>query len=169
MNNHSEDIDPWYKQLWPWIIIGLPATAVIASLHMVYVAFSNQDPLVQDEYYKEGLAINQVKANDFLAKELGLNAEILFDELTGEVIIKLQPSQTDSNITLNLTHPFDKQQDFILPAKLAPSGAYIAQLSHANQQRWYLQLQNESETPEKAWRLKGEIDLSKQRKITLKP
>lgn len=169
MNLNIQDTKPWYKQLWPWIIIGLPATAVVASLHMVYVAFTHQDPLVKDEYYKEGLAINQVKANDFLAKELGLNAKLLFDEVTGEVIINLTPSQTDQKVTLNLTHPFDKRQDFILTATLAPSGAYIAQLTHANQQRWYLQLENVTANPEKAWRLKGEINLSNQRQITLQP
>lgn len=29
---------PWYRQFWPWFVISLPATAVIASLVTVWIA-----------------------------------------------------------------------------------------------------------------------------------
>jgi hypothetical protein len=43
---------PWYKQFWPWFIIALPASAVIASFISLWLAVSNPDQLVvtEDEY-----------------------------------------------------------------------------------------------------------------------
>ena len=68
------DTKPWYRQFWPWFIIALPASAVIAGLTTVYIAFDEPDGLVVDDYYKEGLAINQTLARDQRAAQLGLSA-----------------------------------------------------------------------------------------------
>jgi len=44
---------PWYKQFWPWFIIALPASAVIASFITLYLAVSRPDHMVvDDEEYK---------------------------------------------------------------------------------------------------------------------
>jgi len=40
---------PWYKQFWPWFIIALPTSAVIASFISLWLAISNPDQLVVDE------------------------------------------------------------------------------------------------------------------------
>jgi hypothetical protein len=53
------DTLPWYRQFWPWFLIVLPGTAVIASLATAYVAINNQDPIVDGNYYKHGLTINE--------------------------------------------------------------------------------------------------------------
>ena len=50
--NTSENADhnqPWYRQFWPWFIIALPASAVIASFFTLWLAISNPDHLVVDE------------------------------------------------------------------------------------------------------------------------
>ncbi|MBT8069117.1 MAG: hypothetical protein HKP21_12920 [Xanthomonadales bacterium] len=43
------DTQPWYKQFWPWFIIALPASVVVASFFTLYLAVSNPDQLVVDE------------------------------------------------------------------------------------------------------------------------
>ena len=44
---------PWYKQFWPWFIIALPATAVIASFITLYLAIIRPDYIVvEDEEYQ---------------------------------------------------------------------------------------------------------------------
>jgi hypothetical protein len=47
-----EQLIPWYRQFWPWFIIALPASAVIASFISLWLAVSNPDQLVvtDDEY-----------------------------------------------------------------------------------------------------------------------
>ena len=40
---------PWYKQFWPWFIIALPASAVIASFITLYLAVSRPDYIVVDD------------------------------------------------------------------------------------------------------------------------
>ena len=62
---------PWYRQFWPWFLIALPGSVVIASLVTVYIAFSGADSLVVDNYYRDGLAINQVLEQDRRAEALG--------------------------------------------------------------------------------------------------
>ena len=44
---------PWYRQFWPWFIIALLASAVIASLVLFYLAVTRPDYLViEDEEYR---------------------------------------------------------------------------------------------------------------------
>ena len=40
---------PWYRQFWPWFIIALPASVVIASFFTLWLAISNPDHLVVDD------------------------------------------------------------------------------------------------------------------------
>ena len=40
---------PWYRQFWPWFIIALPASAVVAGLLTLWIAMSNPDYLVIDD------------------------------------------------------------------------------------------------------------------------
>jgi hypothetical protein len=56
MNNQSQKSKskreqnlPWYRQFWPWFIIALPASAVVASFFTLWLAISNPDHLVVDE------------------------------------------------------------------------------------------------------------------------
>jgi hypothetical protein len=45
---------PWYKQFWPWFIIALPASVVVASFFTLWLAISNPDHVVveDDEYQR---------------------------------------------------------------------------------------------------------------------
>ena len=43
---------PWYKHLWPWIIIGILTCSVTLTLSMVTIAVKNPDNLVNDNYYE---------------------------------------------------------------------------------------------------------------------
>ena len=43
------EIEPWYRQFWPWFIIALPASVVIASFVTLWLAVTHPDHLVIDE------------------------------------------------------------------------------------------------------------------------
>lgn len=58
-HGHTLDSVSWYKQFWPWLLIALLGVSVISSLVFVYIATSNQDPVVDGNYYKHGLTINE--------------------------------------------------------------------------------------------------------------
>jgi hypothetical protein len=48
---------PWYKEPWPWILMAPPATAVLAGIATVWIAVASADGLVAEDYYKQGLAM----------------------------------------------------------------------------------------------------------------
>ena len=50
-------VEPWYRQGWPWFLIALPATAVVAGIATLVIAAKTFDGMVVDDYYKEGQAI----------------------------------------------------------------------------------------------------------------
>ncbi|MEM7209241.1 MAG: FixH family protein [Pseudomonadota bacterium] len=55
----NRDTTPWYKQFWPWAIIAIPATTVVACIIMITLAIKTDDGLVSGDYYREGLTINE--------------------------------------------------------------------------------------------------------------
>ncbi len=47
-------IKPWYKHIWPWVLMAGPIFVVIASVSMFFVAKEHTTDLVSDDYYKDG-------------------------------------------------------------------------------------------------------------------
>ncbi len=65
---------PWTREPWPWILMSGPAIVVVAGFVTLGIALATDDGLVADDYYKQGLAVNQVLRREARARELGISA-----------------------------------------------------------------------------------------------
>jgi hypothetical protein len=68
----------WYREPLVWLVIFFPAVAVVVGFTGLYLAITSDDGLVVDDYYKQGLEINQVLARDQAAGLHGLQATLDF-------------------------------------------------------------------------------------------
>jgi hypothetical protein len=73
--NSMQETRPWFRQFWPWFLIALPGAVVIASLLTVYIAVTHQDPVVDGNYYKHGLTINERLEDKLPAAQSGSPAQ----------------------------------------------------------------------------------------------
>lgn len=71
-----EPIKPWYRHGWLWFLISFPLVSVALGSVMLYLAFSANNSLVVDDYYREGKAYNLRIERDRLASLLVLNAVV---------------------------------------------------------------------------------------------
>jgi hypothetical protein len=157
LSKMREDLEPWYKQFWPWFLISLPATAVIASMITIKLAVDTADPLVKDDYYKEGMAINQDISKERLARTLGLSAGFQLDPDTNELRVQLNGSLSDPPplLLLTLVHPTLGNQDHQLRLLAIGNQEYTTRLPEIPQSNWHLSL-----TPEnQEWKLAGRLEL----------
>lgn len=125
------DTKPWYKQFWPWFLIAIPATSVVSGIVMITVAVNGRDTLVRDDWYKDGMAINQRLEKRTKAKEAGIQAYFSFDENQNIVTLRLTnvaPSD-DSDLQLELIHPTLSQRDIRAELFKTPDNRYFAKLS----------------------------------------
>jgi hypothetical protein len=50
---------PWWHYGHAWLVFGGPAAVVIACIITVYIAVKQQDPVVDEDYYRKGIDINR--------------------------------------------------------------------------------------------------------------
>ena len=55
----TAEAPPWYRDRWPWLLMAGPIVVVIAGFGTAWIAFSTDDGVVADDYYKRGLVINR--------------------------------------------------------------------------------------------------------------
>jgi len=162
----SLDNKPWYCQFWPWFLIALPASVVVAGLTTVYIAFKGADDLVNDNYYRDGLAINQLLEQDQAAVKMGLSADIRLDSESGELFVAIKGAEISaSQLFLQLLHPTDENRDRDYVLSLMAPNRYRIDLDVALNYRYYLRLFPE---PEREWRLNGEINFTDTNQVTLR-
>ncbi|WP_144393654.1 FixH family protein [Pleionea sediminis] len=117
-----EDIKPWYKQFWPWFLIALPGSVVIAGISTVIIATKNADSLVKADYYKDGLAINESIDRQNKATELAL--EFNLSHSNKSVTLTSNKSLNLPIVYAFMQHPMDEKKDFTLAFTRTESGAY---------------------------------------------
>lgn len=150
--DNKEHIKPWYKQFWPWFIMALPASAVIAGLITVAIAFKNADSLVVDDYYKAGLAINDQIQQQTNASNYGYSA-ILRRLPDNRLFLKFEQSiPADETLFLQWSHPLLADEDFTVVLHRQADGSFQNKAEHNLSGRWHLRLSNNYD-----WLLKTEI------------
>lgn len=158
---------PWYKHIWPWILIGILTCSVTLSLTMVTIAVNNPDNLVNDNYYEAGKGINRSLDRELLAQTLMLRASVHLDELTGEADVRLTGNSRPQTLELNLISPTQPQKDrkMVLMQSSSEPDRYIGQLTDKVEGRRFVELLGVENG--QTWRLFEEEQISQDKDLAL--
>lgn len=149
MNAITHARTAWYREPWPWLLMAGPVGVVIAGAVTLWLAFSHEDGLVADDYYKQGLAINRVISRDAAARAIGVVADLRFE--TGSVRISLFADAPPA-LTLTLVHPTRAGQDRAAQLRPLGDGIYEGAIDVPTSGRWHVAVSD----AESRWRLTGD-------------
>lgn len=148
---------PWYRQGWPWLLIALPAAAVVASFITLYLAIVSGDSMVVDDYYKEGRAINQRIARDQVAAGLDLRATVAgVDGVATRLDLAAAIDQTfamPDRLTLRWVHVTDAARDQVITLDRVRHGEFRGPAFWPLDGRWRVHV----DEPGGQWRLVSEL------------
>ncbi len=144
----------WYKEPWPWILMTGPLIVIVAGIATAWLAVVSSDGLVTDDYYKQGLAVNQRLHRDHTAGELGLKGDLM---VSGKALRLMLSSASEQQklpdvLTVRIMHPTRSGQDQLVEMRMEAAGFYGGQLVDSLSGRWLITI----EDPEGNWRLHGD-------------
>jgi uncharacterized protein len=165
MSTPSDD-RPWYREPLVWMLILIPASAVIGGFVTLGLAISTYDGLVVDDYYQRGKAINRVLARDQAAEKYGLSGVLEFNATGNTIELRITARSVlriPEHLEIDFLHATRAGLDkvFVLPRD--SDGAYRAPRPVLPAGRWNVQLSAQD------WRLTGSVDMPGARKIYLRP
>ena len=150
---------PWYREPLVWMVVAIPAAAVLAGAVMLVLANTTWDGLVADDYYQRGMQINRSLARDAEAARLGLEAVVSFPT---PGVVQARLSSVDGG-TADATAPAGPRLDLRF-ARAGRAGADVEVSMHRDAGgtwrgalpalpagKWYAELGNER------WRLAGVV------------
>ena len=144
---------PWYREVWPWLLMLPPAFSVAGGVTMIYLANSTPSALVVADYARIEEITSERFDRDRHAAELGLTAQLTFAGAPARVEVTLDGSasfRAPRTLTLFLRHATDAAADREL--ELLRSGNVFIAAADPLQGRYRVELM----PVDRAWRLGGE-------------
>lgn len=158
----------WYREPWPWFLAAGPLTVIIAGAITVWLAIKSDDGLVADDYYKQGLAINQVIRREQQAADLQLSASVLFNYDNQRLRVYLRSEAghgLPDAIRLRILHPTRAGADQVVVLAASSAGVFDGAVAALRSGRWLLSL----EDTQQSWRLMGEMFAPRDQEVALRP
>ena len=142
-------VKPWYRDRWPWLLIAGPAIVVVAGITTAWIAWSTDDGVVADDYYKRGLVINRQLERSARGEALGLGAVL---EVTPEGAMRLRLSgladdAAPANVRAKLTNATRAGNDRAATLERGVDGVYAGRMAPVPSGRWLVSIETD------AWRL----------------
>ena len=146
----ADQVRPWYREPWPWLLIAPPAASVVVGVVMWTLAVRTNDGLVVDDYYKQGLAINQVLDREARAQTLAIRARLAFNPERTRVRLQLAgDGPLPERVTLRLVHPTRAGEDQTIALAAVAGGLFEGGMQPPAPGRWHVLLEDGPAT----WRL----------------
>ena len=156
---------PWYTQRWPWLLMLGPFIVVVAGVFTGYLAYTRQDAMVVDDYYKRGKAINQDLRRDRVASAQRLAVVLGYDAqahaLKGVLTSFGRP--VTAPFRIQLAHSTQPEKDITLAAYPDAQGRFAVPLPALDQARWQVNV----EGGKRDWRLAAEWRYPAQMSVTI--
>ncbi len=145
-------VAPWYAQRWPWLLMLGPAVVLVAGAITGYLAWTRQDAMVVDDYYKRGKAINQDLRRDRVASAQRLLVALRYDAQAHAVEGQLTSfgKPVTAPFRIQLAHSTQPGKDILLAAYPDAQGRFSAPLPVLGQARWQVNVEGGD------WRLASE-------------
>lgn len=161
-----EKSKPWYREPWPWILMIMPVMAVVAGSFMMWLATSTEDGLVEDDYYKKGLTINQTIERDQNAQSLHIKAQLMVGDDPTHLRLMLMGGELKElprQLRLKVLHPTRSGLDQEVLLTRRGEGYYEGARKVLGAAKWRLIL----EDMDKRWRLTGVWHVPKDSSVAL--
>ena len=164
MNPETLESGPWYHHFWPWFIVVLLGSTVVAGISTVFIAVRGADPLVSDDYYREGKAINRALAAD---REAALREARALIRASDPATLSLEIlGELPASLELEFSHVTREERDQSFEFEHLGDGNYRA--SRAMPEGvFYLTLRPAG--PAVSWRLRGRVELPVRESFALEP
>ena len=139
-----------------WLVVAIPAAAVLAGAVMLVLANVTWDGLVADDYYRRGMQIDRSLARDAEAARLGLRASVTFPA-PGLVEARLTATagagtaSGGDRLHLRFAHAARAGADITIAMTRDAGGAWRGILPEIAPGKWYAELGNER------WRLTAPV------------
>lgn len=142
-----------------------PGLVIVAGVITTVIAVKTSDGLVADDYYKQGLTVNQRLQRDQHAAQLGLHADLMRSDLNLRLLITSgDAAALPQTIKLKLAHPTIDGLDQVVEMTAEGQGFYYGKLSTDVTGRWHATL----EDPAGQWRLQGDWKAASDEPLRLK-
>ena len=162
------DKQAWYKEPWPWLLMSGPAIVVVAGFITAWLAVVSNDGLVNDDYYKQGMTVNQRLHRDQEAASMGLHADVMRSGSGVRLLIAATDNaKLPEDLLLKFSHPTQAGQDQLVKMTTEGQGFYSGQLAGELHGRWIVSL----EDPSGKWRLQADwqAESTEALKLTARP
>ncbi|MDH5710770.1 MAG: FixH family protein [Gammaproteobacteria bacterium] len=165
MNNLA--IRPWYRHPLVWMVIAIPFSAVIMGVVMIWLAVTTDDGLVEDDYYKQGKAINLDLRRDAVAQEQGISAVFEMDNSEGWMNLNFNKGKLQAypdTLHMKLQYATHNHNDVEVVLNRGQGEQYIGLLKQPlHKGKWYLELYDGE------WRLNGQLQADQRITVNLEP
>ena len=161
----EDNVLPWYKEFWPWFIIGMLSFSVVLGLSLLTISIRNADSLVLDTYYDAGKGINTSLERERLADLLEIGGVLSLDSKIGQVEFVLNGNSRPQHLVLNLISPTQPERDRRIVLQPVSAATYRGLLEEDIQGRRFVEILGTENAED--WRLFEEHTLVSQQPITL--
>ena len=127
MDTPGEHAPPWYREMWPWLLMAGPAAVVVAGFATLWIAVASNDGLVVDNYYRQGLAVNQDIQRDRLAAQRGYRATATISGEERHITVQLAAAANaplPDTLQLRIVHPTRAGRDGLVLLRQRQPGRY---------------------------------------------
>ncbi len=156
MSTHTETTSNWSANPWVWAVIAIPFSAVLFGIVMITAANYHPNDIVEDDYYKQGMAINQRLQKEENAKLLSARLKLLAID-QDEAIFEINAGS--DTISLDLYHIRDRQRDTTVALTKISTSQYVTNDTSVLKKLgtpgiWYLSVEDHIHL----WRLRKRVE-----------
>ena len=122
------DTTPWYKQFWPWFIIGVVSWGVVSASITLTVALKNPPHMMTGDYAKLGKALVDTHRRADRAEALGLSGVLARSGAQWALSLEADEARAlGERLLVLVQHPTDSSRDRqVVLDRIAP-GEYRAE------------------------------------------